>query len=275
MLVFERRFGEPPHVVAVIHAAPLPGAPRFSGDLEAVRARALAEARALVLAGADALIVENFGDAPFFPAHVPAETIAALSVVCSDVRAAVAVPVGVNVLRNDARAAIGIASALGLAFVRVNVHTGARVTDQGILEGAAHETLRARKMLGAERVAVLADVHVKHSAPLGVRSLRDEARETIERGLADVLLVTGEGTGAAPEVEEVREARRAAGHTPLLVASGIDADNAAALLAFADGCIVGSALKEGGDARNVVDVARARHIIAKLKTLTTFEVHRD
>jgi hypothetical protein len=89
------------------------------------------------------------------------------------------------------------------------------------------------------------------------------------------LLVTGEGTGAAPEVEEVREARRAAGRAPLLVASGIDADNAAALLAFADGCIVGSALKEGGDARNGVDVARARHIITKLKTLTTFEVHRD
>ena len=84
------------------------------------------------------------------------------------------IAIGINVLRNDARAALAIAAVVGAACIRVNVHTGARVTDQGLVEGRAAETLRLRRALGAESVAIWADVNVKHSAPLGPR---DPARE--------------------------------------------------------------------------------------------------
>jgi hypothetical protein len=251
-------------VVGVVHLAPLPGAPRFAGDMGAVLSRARSDARGLEEAGVDAVLVENFGDAPFFPDRVPPATVASMAVVCAELRRAAQVPIGINVLRNDAAAALSIAASAGLAFARVNVHAGARLTDQGIVEGRAHETLRLRRALGIEGVLILADVQVKHSAGLAARSLTDEARELAGRALADVLLVTGSATSAAPSAAEVAEVRRSV-EIPVLVASGVDLERGAELLAHADGCIVGSAFKRDGRAENEVDPDRARKIVAALK----------
>lgn len=255
-----------PWVIGVVHLAPLPGAPRYGGDLGAVRERALADAVAIETAGADAVLVENFGDAPFYPDAVPPETVAAMAVLAADVARAVRVPVGVNVLRNDARGALAVAAAAGLAFIRVNVHAGARLTDQGLVAGRAHETVRTRRALAVERVAILADVQVKHSAALAPRPLAEEARELAERALADAVLVTGPATGSPPTAEAVAEV---ALHcpVPVLVASGVDAQNAPALLAHAHGCIVGSAVRRDGRAGNPVDPERARRLVASIKSL--------
>ena len=261
---FVRQTGVPV-IIAVVHLAPLPGAPLFGGDFAAVRARALEEARQLQAGGADALIVENFGDTPFFPEHVPAVTVAAMAVVAAELRAAVDLPLGINVLRNDARAALSVAAVAGAAFIRVNVHSGARVTDQGVLQGRAYETMRERALLGAAQVAVFADVHVKHSAALAERPLIEEAAELTHRAMADAVLVTGIGTGSAPHPDRVAELRAALPHAALLVASGVTPENAKVLLRHADGCIVGSALKHGGDARRGVDLERATRVIAALK----------
>src|SRR5207247_275251 len=128
-----------------------------------------------------AMLVENFGDAPFFPGPVPPETVAAISVCAGAVVGACAgAVVGINVLRNDARAAIAICAATGARFVRVNVHAGAAVTDQGLVEGRAFETLRERARL-APGVAILADAHVKHATPLGNESLGEAVRDLLQR----------------------------------------------------------------------------------------------
>jgi membrane complex biogenesis BtpA family protein len=264
--MFKRAAREPPWVIGTIHLAALPGAPDFGGDLEVVRERALRDARALAAAGVDALILENFGDAPFFPDAVPPETVATMAVLASALAQTVTVPVGVNVLRNDARAALGIAAAAGLSFLRVNVHAGTRITDQGIVSGRAHETVRIRRALGLERVAILADVHVKHSAPLGTRTIGEESAELAERAHADAVLVTGSATGKAPSPAEIAEVRRSV-TVPVLVASGVDPQSAEVLLENADGCIVGSALKVDGRAGNEVDPMRAREVIAALKAI--------
>ena len=124
----------------MVHLLPLPGAPDWDGSMERVLAAAVQDATALAEGGVDGIMVENYGDAPFLPGPVPAHTIAALTNAVLEVRRAVRLPVGVNVLRNDAAAAIGICAATGASFVRINVHTGAMLTDQGWIEGAAHET---------------------------------------------------------------------------------------------------------------------------------------
>jgi len=216
--------GEPPFFVGVVHLLPTPGSPRAGeGALARVLERAVEDARALLAGGCDALIVENFGDAPFHPREVPPETVASLALAASAVLAVAGkMPVGVNVLRNDARAAIGICAATGASFVRVNVHAGAAVTDQGILEGRAHDTLRERARL-ARGVAILADAHVKHATPLGRESLGEAVRELVQRALADAVLVTGRATGSPPSVEDLREAREAAGAAPVLAAAGVTA----------------------------------------------------
>src|ERR1700716_859937 len=140
---FQHRFGRNA-VIGMVHVAALPGAPMYGGSMLAIVEAALCDARALRDGGCDAVVFENFGDRPFFKDEVPAETVAALTRVIVDVVAEVGMPFGVNVLRNDAASAIAIAAATGAAFIRVNVHTGAMLTDQGIIEGCAAETLRKR-----------------------------------------------------------------------------------------------------------------------------------
>ena len=152
-------------LVGVVHLLPLPGTPRFTGSFATVRERALRDAEAYVRGGAHALLIENFGDVPFHKERVEPHVIAAMALIVEDIRRATGLPIGVNVLRNDALAALGIAAATGARFVRVNVHVGAMLTDQGIIEGKADETLRYRTLLGAS-VQIWADVHVKHGTPL-------------------------------------------------------------------------------------------------------------
>ncbi|PSQ42396.1 phosphorybosylanthranilate isomerase [Halobacteriales archaeon SW_5_68_122] len=261
----EATFGTPKPVVGMAHLPPLPGAPRSDGDLETVLDRAVADAEALAAGGVDGLLVENFGDAPFHPDDVPKHTVAMMTRAATAVDGAADLPVGVNILRNDAGAALSVAAAIGGAFVRVNVHAGAQVTDQGVIEGQAHETLRLRDRLDAD-VAVFADVNVKHSAPLGERSVREELRDICERGLADAVVVSGPATGEQVEraaLGTTIEARdEVAPETPVLVGSGVTADNAADLLAAADGAIVGTALKEGGETTASVDAERVADVVS-------------
>ncbi|MHC4930876.1 MAG: BtpA/SgcQ family protein, partial [Planctomycetota bacterium] len=144
-------------VIGVVHLLPLPGSPRYAGRMAPVLARAVKDAQAYAEGGASAVIVENYGDAPFLKEDLPPETAAALALCTAAVRECVSLPVGVNALRNDARTALGVAVATGAAFIRVNVHAGVVATDQGIVEGRAAATLRQRRALGAQ-VKIVADV---------------------------------------------------------------------------------------------------------------------
>lgn len=251
----------PSGVIGMVHLLPLPGAPRYALDLNQVIERALTDATALAREGVDAILVENFGDLPFLPDDVGPATVAAMTRVVSEVRSAVECPVGVNVLRNDAAAALAIAAATGAAFVRVNVHTGGMFTDQGWIEGRAAGTLRLRERI-APRVAILADVLVKHAAPPVGVTLPQAARDTWHRGLADALIVTGSGTGAPTDLDQVREVRAAVPDAAVLVGSGITPETVAAALGLAGGVIVGSALETGGVAGNPVAADRVAEMMA-------------
>jgi hypothetical protein len=260
----EARFGTESPVVGMVHLLPLPGSPGFDGDRAAIRERALADARALEAGGVDAVLVENFGDAPFYPEEVPAHTVADVSVLAREVVDAVDVPVGVNVLRNDVDAALSAAAAAGGSLVRVNVHVGASVTDQGVLEGRAFETMRTRDRLDAD-VAVFADVDVKHAAPLGGRPLAERVADVVERGLADGVVVSGSGTGRPTDDETLATVRRTvddvAPETPVFVGSGVTAESVVSTLSVADGVIVGTALKENGETTGPVSVDRVERVV--------------
>jgi hypothetical protein len=248
-------------LLGMVHLLPLPGAPRWQGSMAAVLDRAAADAAALAGAGFDALLVENFGDAPFHAGAVPPETLAAMAVIVAELRRAFTLPVGVNVLRNDAAAALALAAATGAIFLRVNVHTGALLTDQGWIRGEADRTLRTRRALGL-RCAILADVLVKHAVPPAGLDLATAARDTWERGLADGLIVSGPATGSGTPAERVRAVRAAAPSAPVLVGSGLDPANAAELMTLADGAIVGSAVQHEGRAGSGVDPERALRLVA-------------
>jgi len=249
-------------LIGMVHLPPLPGSPRWEGSMARVVEAALADARALVEGGIDALLAENYGDAPFTAGRVEAATVAAVTAVAAELRRAFPeTPLGVNVLKNDARAALGVAAAVGGRFIRVNVHAGAVVADQGIVETDAYHTLRDRRLLGAE-VMIFADVGGKHAVPLVPVELEQTARDLVHRGLADALVVSGPATGQATPVGDVKRVRGAVRDAPLLVGSGVTVETVAELLSVADGAIVGTAVKRDGDVRKPVDRARVERLVA-------------
>ena len=255
-------FGVERPFIGMLHAPALPGSPRYEGSFSAVRDRVLNDADALVSGGMHALLLENYGDVPFFPGRVPTEVAASLTALAAAVKREFPVPLGINVLRNDGQTSLAVALAAEATFIRVNVLCGARLTDQGIVEGIAHDLLRDRARLLASGVRILADVNVKHSAPLAVRPLADEVDDLLSRGGADGLIVSGSATGKAVELAELDEVRHAVqGRAPIFLGSGVNAKNIATLLSRADAVIVGSSLKESGRAENAVELKRVRELV--------------
>jgi uncharacterized protein len=249
-------------LIGVVHLPPLPGSPRFAGNLESIIDFAVADARAYERGGADAIITENFGDAPFTKGPVAPETLTAMTAAGRAIRASVQVPIGFNVLRNDARAALALCAACGGSFMRVNVHTGAMLTDQGIIEGDAYHTIRYRQAV-CPGVKLYADIHVKHAVPLGDFAIENSAHDTLDRGLADALILSGTGTGVAADISEVERVRRACPKAKILLGSGVNMDNAREFMHLADGAIVGSSLKRAGKLANPVDPKRVA-VLAKI-----------
>ncbi len=261
-LDFAERFGR--HAIfGMVHLAPLPGAALFGGSIDAVIEGAVNDARALAAGGCDGVVFENFGDRPFRK-HIDPETIAAMTRVIGEASRGLRLRFGVNALRNDARAALAIGAATGAAFIRINIHIGAMVTDQGIIEGEAADTLRLRAAF-APRVLIFADHLVKHAVPVGEVDEMQMARDLRERGLADALIISGRETGAAADVNRLLQTREAV-DAPILIGSGLTAENAGDY-ADADGAIVGTSVKRDGHVEMPVDPLRVERVVRAFKQL--------
>ncbi|MCB2205315.1 BtpA/SgcQ family protein [bacterium] len=253
-------------LVGMVHLLPLPGSPGYGGSRADIRDRAIRDAVTLQNAGFDAVLIENYGDAPFARDDAGKHVTADMTAFTTAVMQEIDLPVGVQVLRNDAAAGLAIAAATGARFLRVNVHVGAMHTDQGIIEGRAYDTLRFRREIDAMSVHVLADVFVKHAAPITPTSIRDAVRDTVERGLADGIIVTGSGTGEAADLEEVQRATESTA-APVFVGSGVRHETLAETLALAHGVIVGTAIKVGRITRAPVDPEGSRQFVDEARAL--------
>jgi membrane complex biogenesis BtpA family protein len=252
-------------VIGMLHIPALPGSPQNKMDFDAILDWVLSDAEALTEGGVDGLLLENFGDAPFYPRQAPPHTASFMTALGREVRGRFAAPLGINVLRNDARSAIAVAAAVRAEFIRVNIHTGARLTDQGLIQGTAHRTLRYRRLIGYD-LKIFADAAVKHSAPLAARPLSDEVEELVSRGCADAVIVTGPATGREALLKDLRTAKKAAAGVPVFAGSGADLHNAAAMLAAADGLIVGTAFKRDGLTSNPVESERVRTFMKAIRS---------
>ena len=249
-------------VIGVIHLPPLPGAPRKGVSIERLVYGAVSDAKALLKGGAKGVIIENLGDAPFSKGSVEPHVVACMSVVAEAVKREVgdSLIVGINVLRNDARSALGIAAAVGASFIRVNVYVGAMVTDQGLIEGDARGTLLYRNRV-CPGVGIAADILVKHASPLGEANLIQNGKDAHLRGGASALIITGCATGAEASVDEIKALSAAVPTARVWVGSGVTPDNAKNYAPHVAGAIVGSVLHENGDLEAPLDVERVRAVV--------------
>lgn len=257
---FRKIFSNPKPLIGMVHLPSLPGSPRNDLPMVDIIDLAILDAKAINNGGMDGILVENYGDAPFYSTHVGPETVAAMTIVVREIQSCIDKPLGVNVLRNDVHAALAIATILNCDFIRANVHTGVVATDQGIIEGMAAETLRYRKALGSN-VLIFADVFVKHGITLNQTDIASAAAETVWRGLADTVIVTGGATGEPVGIQELEKVKKAVPDTPVLAGSGVTSKNLPDILKIAEGIIVGTNVKIDGRIENRVDVGKVRELV--------------
>lgn len=255
-------------IIGMVHLPPLPGSPAYKAEpLDKIVAFAVEEAKALVDGGVDAVLVENFNDFPYTINNTPQPTIIALSVIAYEVKQHVNVPVGVNVLLNDAINEFYIAWTLGLDFIRVEGFVDTAFSDAGVVYPVCAHLLRLRSEYKGENIVILADVQGKHTSVFPQRSLIDSVRDAFERGRADAVVLTGERTGEPINYITLRNVREFLPKARIFLGSGLTPETVGELLAIADGGIVGTYFKKDGCVYNPVDVARVRKFMRVVKDL--------
>ena len=249
-------FAKPKPIIGMIHVGALPGTPASSQSVAEIVAQAKREAALYREAGVDGIAIENMHDVPYLRGEVGPEIVAAMALVGQAVKAESGLPVGIQILAGANLEAMAVAHAANLDFIRAESFAFAHVADEGLIESSAAKLLRYRKMIGADRVQVWADVKKKHSShaitadiSLGVMA------ETVDFMRGDAVIITGSATGDAPKLADVEEAK-AHCRLPVILGSGVDDKNIAEFWPKADGFIIGSFFKREGKWQNDVDGRR-------------------
>ena len=264
MTRFEKVFGRQKPVIAMVHLGALPGTPLHDakGGVEAILSGAAADLSALQAAGVDAVMFGNENDRPYELKVDPAST-ATMAYVIGRLRDRITVPFGVNVLW-DPMATMALAAATGAAFVR-EIFTGTYASDMGLWAPDAGAARRYAARLGVGDVVTLYNVSAEFAGSLDPRSLPDRARSAVFSSIPDAVLVSGAITGEAAAMSDLEAVKRVLPTTPVLANTGVKHATVADVLQVADGCIVGSALKVGGDTWAPVDPERAKDFMDRAR----------
>jgi membrane complex biogenesis BtpA family protein len=261
-----------PAFIAMIHVGALPGTPRNEKSVTQLAAHAVEEAKLLTECGADAIIMENMHDVPYLNREVGPEIVASMTAIALAVRRATQLPLGIQVLAGANKEALAVAQAADCQFIRAEGFVFAHVADEGLMPQAdAGPLLRFRKAIGAENIAILADIKKKHSAH-AITSDVDlaETAHAAEFFGADGVIVTGAATGRPASPADVDAVRKAV-KIPVLVGSGVTPDNAREF-STAHGVIVGSYLKRDGHWANGPDRSRIKAmrdaVLASCRTIS-------
>jgi len=244
---FADLFPDPRPVIGVIHTGPSPGVPGFI-CVDSCVDRAIAETEAYVQGGVDGIIVENMHDFPCVHEREMGPEISAFMTRIGRAvkRRAGRLPVGLHVLFQANRTALAAALASGCDFVRAEGWTHAHVSDKGVAEASAGDTIRYRHRIGANHLPIFTDIRKKHASHAWTSDLGiDDIAFGMALHRSDAVIVTGRHTGDAPTVDDLVAVREAT-DLPVLIGSGVTVHNVDAYAAVADGFIVGSAMKENG-----------------------------
>lgn len=253
-------------LVAMIHVPALPGTPAYQNNWPAVLKKVQQEAELLANAGVDALLIENMHDTPYRARTVGPEIVSSMTAVALIVKnIAPHLPCGIQILAGANQAALAVALAADLQFIRAEGFVFGHLADEGWMNSDAAELLRYRKNIGAEHLAVFTDIKKKHSAHAATADVDlVETAKAAQFFRADGVIVTGTATGSAAKPEDLAAVKKACPDLPLLVGSGITPDNIQQYLPFADAFIVGSALKKEGYWANEMDPQRVQRMVAAL-----------
>lgn len=260
-------FTKYPPIIGMIHVGALPGTPRNSKLPAQLIDQAIAETEIYCRAGIDGLIVENMHDVPYLKNAVGPEIVAMMTRLGQTVKEAAQMPIGIQILAGANRAALAVAHAAGLDFIRAEGYVFGQVADEGYIDANAGELKRYQRHIGAEKVQILTDIKKKHSAHAVTDdvSIAETARAA-EFFLSDGVIITGTATGQTADPAEIREVKNRV-KIPVLVGSGVTIDNVGNYLLLGDGLIIGSHFKKEGGWMNKPDYERIARLIEKVNKL--------
>ena len=252
-------------VYGVVHLKSLPGSPGNYLPLDEIIELAQEDVNNLIFGGVDGIIIENFGDTPFVKDDISKRTLASFTTVVENIEYDRDIKVGINVLRNDGISALSIAEATKADFVRINVLNNVMMyTDQGMIEGQAHEIAQFKNSLNKE-IEIYADVFVKHAVPPEGSKIENHTEELIHRAGADVVIVTGDGTGHEINIEDLNKVRNIVPQGKLAIGSGVNEENIEQYVDLADILIVGTNFKVDQDVSKRVDQRSVEQLIQMIK----------
>jgi len=250
----------------MVHVGPLPGTPRYENNFETIVEKAVTEAKLLEKHGCSGILFENMHDVPYLKTFVGPEITAAMAVIGAEIRKETGIPLGVQILAGANRAALSVAHAVGADWIRAEGFVFSHIADEGMIEACAGDLLRFRKELGANNVKIMADIKKKHSSHALTSDVDIvETAKAAEFFGADAVILTGASTGQKASVEELAKVKKAVS-VPVLIGSGVTPQNARDY-ALADGFIVGSSLKVGGDWRNELSSDAVSQIVEAIQLL--------
>jgi len=236
----------PKFLAAMIAVLPLPGSPLYDGVDQKVIDQALEDLEVYKEAGVDSILLENDHDLPYIQPPLDEKGIALMTEIAKAVRKRFDAPIGIQMLEAANITSLEIAAEADLDYIRVEAFVFAHVGGSGIINGSAGKILRRRKELKAEHIRVFADIKKKHGSHSLTMDLdiKDEIMQA-EFFLADGVIVTSQFTGINPDKNDLIKAKSAT-RLPVLIGSGMTAENIQDYLPLADGFIVGSYFRKGG-----------------------------
>jgi uncharacterized protein len=265
--MFTTLFSKPKPIIGMIHIGALPGTPASRQSIDQIIAQAGQEAAIYRDCRIDGVIIENMHDVPYLRGSVGPEIVAAMAVIGAAVKTEGRLPTGIQILAGANIEAMAVAQAANLDFIRAEGFAFAHVADEGVIQSSAATLLRYRKMIGADRVQVWADVKKKHSSHAITADISLGATaEAVEFMRADAVIVTGGVTGEAPKIADALEAKSHC-RLPALLGSGIGENNIADFYQAADGFIIGSYFKAGGHWANPVEPERVERLMARVERI--------
>jgi membrane complex biogenesis BtpA family protein len=251
-------------IIGMVHCLPLPGTPNYAGDMEMLSNQAVSDAITLEKAGVDAIIVENMGDTPFSITMDIAQS-TALAAVAALVKRSVSIPVGIDAAMNDYKTAISVAQAIGGDFIRIPVFVDlVHYSGCGVINPCSRDAMYYKKQLGAESIKIFADIQVKHTTMMMQNVTIEDSAKAAEDCGADALIVTGSRIGDETPIEMIERVKKVV-KIPVIAGSGVNPSNIKQQMQIADGAVVGSSLKKGGNISNPISFELTKELLDALR----------
>lgn len=254
-------------IIGMVHVDALPGTPNNKYPISQIITKAVQEAKLYEQNGLDAMILENMHDVPYLNRNVGPEITASMTAIVSEVKKNISIPCGVQILAGANLEALAVAQATGCEFIRIEGFVYLHIADEGLMNACAGELMRYRKMIGAEDIAVFADIKKKHSSHSITSDLDiSDFAEACNFFLADGIIITGRSTSEEADINELQKVNKTYG-LPILIGSGITLKNIDKYWNLADGFIIGSYFKEDGNWKNAVSGDRVQLFMQHVNNL--------